>query len=87
MCFLTVIAGCATQPGTTSAGKKSQNVVVSSDVQKTFDQALQLLEEKQYDTAITLLNSVVEREKRLTAPYINLAMAFQAGNRVNSNVA
>lgn len=77
MCFLAVTGGCATQPGTTSAGKKSQDVVVSSDVQKTFDQALQLLEEKQYDTAITLLISVVEREKRLTAPYINLAMAYR----------
>ena len=76
MCLLTVIIGCATQPGT-STGKKNQDIAVSSDVQKTFDQALQLLQQEQYDTAITLLNSVVEREKRLTAPYINLAMAYR----------
>jgi Flp pilus assembly protein TadD len=76
LCCLAAINGCATQPGT-STGKKSQDVVVSSDVQRTFDQALQLLQEKQYDTAITLLNSVVEREQRLTAPYINLAMAYR----------
>lgn len=76
MYFLIMITGCATQPGTTS-GKKSQDIAVSSEVQQTFDQALKLLQEKQYDTAITLLNNVVEREKRLTAPYINLAMAYR----------
>ena len=76
MCLLTLINGCATQPGTSSA-RKNQDIAVSSDVQKTFDQALQLLQQEQYDDAITLLNTVIEREKRLTAPYINLAMAYR----------
>jgi len=80
MCLLVAFSGCATQPGATS-GAKGQDVEVSSDVQTTFDQALQLLQEEQYETAITLLNSVIEQEKRLTAPYINLAMAYrQTGN-------
>ena len=76
MCLLAAFSGCATQSGT-SRGAKVQNVDVSSDVQRTFDQALQLLQEEQYDTAITLLISVIEQEKRLTAPYINLAMAYR----------
>jgi len=76
ICLLAAINGCATQSGT-SAGVKVQDVDVSSDVQRTFDQALQLLQEEQYDTAITMLKSVVEQEKRLTAPYINLAMAYR----------
>lgn len=76
VCLLTLLNGCATQPGMSSA-KKSQDIAVSSDVQKAFDQALQLLQKEQYDDAITLLNTVVEREKRLTAPYINLAMAYR----------
>ncbi len=76
MCLLAVFSGCATQPGASRAAK-GQDVDVSSDVQNTFDQALQLLQEEQYDTAITLLNSVIEQEKRLTAPYINLAMAYR----------
>lgn len=80
MCLLVAFSGCATQPGATS-GAKGQDVEVSSDVQTTFDQALKLLQEEQYETAITLLNSVIEQEKRLTAPYINLAMAYrQTGN-------
>lgn len=76
MCLIAAINGCVTQSGTT-AGVKTQDVNVSSDVQNTFDQALKLLQEEQYDTAITLLNTVVEQEKRLTAPYINLAMAYR----------
>lgn len=76
LCVLAVASGCATQSGVTTAVKE-QDVVVSSDVQKTFDQALELLQAEQYDTAITLLNSVIESEKRLSAPYINLAMAYR----------
>lgn len=76
VCLLTLINGCATQSGTSSV-KKNQDIAVSSDVQKAFDQALQLLQQEQYDDAITLLNTVVELEKRLTAPYINLAMAYR----------
>jgi Flp pilus assembly protein TadD len=76
MCLLTLINGCATQPGT-SAAMKRPDIAVSRDVQNTFDQALQLLQQQQYDDAIMLLNTVVEREKRLTAPYINLAMAYR----------
>lgn len=76
VCLLTLINGCATQPGTSSV-KKNQGIAVSSDIQKEFDQALQLLQQEQYDDAITLLNTIVEREKRLTAPYINLAMAYR----------
>ena len=74
--FLAGLSGCVTQSGNT-ARVKSQDVKVSSDVQRTFDQALQLLEQEQYETAITLLESVIEKEQRLTAPYINLAMAYR----------
>ncbi len=76
MSLLIVFSGCAVQSGA-SRSAKVQDVKVSSEVQRTFDQALQLLQEEQYDTAIILLNSVIEQEKRLTAPYINLAMAYR----------
>ena len=76
MCLLALINGCATQSGKSSV-INNPNITVSSDVQETFDQALKLLQQEQYDTAITLLNTVIEREKRLTAPYINLAMAYR----------
>jgi Tfp pilus assembly protein PilF len=76
MCLLAALSGCVAQSGTTKS-VKMQEVEVSSEVQGIFDQALQLLQQEKYDTAITLLNSVIEQEKRLTAPYINLAMAYR----------
>jgi len=76
MCLLAAFSGCVTQPST-SRSARGQDVDVSSDVQRTFDQSLQLLQEEQYETAIPLLNSVIEQEQRLTAPYINLAMAYR----------
>ena len=76
LCILALFSGCATQPGATSR-YKSEDIDVSSEVQKEFDQALGLLQQKQYDAAISVLNSVIEKEKRLTAPYINLAMAYR----------
>jgi Tfp pilus assembly protein PilF len=76
--FLSVaITACTSQPGKPSAIRKSESVSVHSGVQRSFDQALKLLQDQQYDTAIELLNSVIEREKRLTAPYINMAMAYR----------
>ena len=64
MCLLAVFNGCATQSGTSRVAK-GQDVDVSSDVQRTFDQALQLLQEEQYDTAITLLNSVIRARAKI----------------------
>ncbi len=76
LCCLFSMLGCVTQSATSSR-IKMEDVEVSADVQKLFDQALTLLQQEQYDAAISVLNSVVEREKRLTAPYINLAMAYR----------
>ena len=76
LCVLFVLSGCATQSGV-SPRVKAKDVEVSADVQREFDQALTLLHQEQYDAAISVLNSVVEREQRLAAPYINLAMAYR----------
>jgi Flp pilus assembly protein TadD len=76
-CTLAAISACTGQSGKTTAIKKGEVVTVNSEVQRNFDQALQLLQAKQYDTAIEMLNKVIEKEQRLTAPYINLAMAHR----------
>lgn len=76
LAFILLVNGCVTQSGNSSR-VKTENVVVTNETQKTFDQAIQLLEQEQYDTAIALLKSVIESEQRLTAPYINLAMAYR----------
>jgi Flp pilus assembly protein TadD len=74
---LAAISACSGQSGKSSGIRKEQVVAVDSEVQQTFDQALQLLQAEEYDTAISLLTNVIELENRLTAPYINLAMAYR----------
>lgn len=68
---------CAIQPGPSSGGLIRETVDVDSDVENAFHEAVKLLREEKYDDAIVVLNSVVEREKGLTAPYINLAMIYR----------
>lgn len=74
---LLMLASCAIEPSRQSGGEKQVVVSVGSDVQQLFDQAVQALNRGEYDNAITLLNTVIEQEQRLTAPYINLAMAYR----------
>lgn len=76
-----LLAACAIAPDQKASTTKEENVVVDSDVQQLFDKAVVLLKQKDYDDAITQLNAVVAREHRLTAPYIDLGMAYrQKGN-------
>ena len=73
---LVVLQGCTINEDS-SVRAKNRNIVVDSEVQAAFDQASELLRNEQYDEAIEVLNSVLESEKRLPAPYINLAMAYR----------
>ena len=73
---LLLLAACAIDPGQQASNTKEQNVVVDSEVQRLFEQAVAALKQQEYDNAIALLDSVIQREQRLTAPYINLAMAY-----------
>ena len=72
-----LLTACAIAPDQKASTTKEENVVVDPDVQQLFDKAVVLLKQKDYDNAITLLNTVVAREHRLTAPYIDLGMAYR----------
>ena len=52
-----------------------KNVDVDSDVEADFNQAVILMNEDKYAQAVELLNTVVQREQRLPAPFVNLAIA------------
>lgn len=77
MCIVLLPAGCAIESKRPGESAPQENIVVDSDVQQLFDQAVGLLKAKDYDNAIALLNTVIEREQRLTAPYTNIAMAYR----------
>ena len=50
---------------------------IDSDVVSDFEKAVVLLNGKQNEQAIDVLNSVIAREKRLPAPYVNIAIAYK----------
>ena len=78
------VSSCAVQdkkpdaePAETKAAQDNTEVIyVDAEVQKSFDQAMQLLQSGNVDAAIPVLKSVIAREQRLAAPYVNLALAY-----------
>ena len=56
--------------------KKLTHVDVDTDVDSDFKSAIALLQQEQYTQAIVVLKSVIEREQRLPAPYVNIAIAY-----------
>ena len=49
---------------------------ISNDVRAEYDSAVGLLEQQQYDQGISLLVDLTAKAPELTAPYINLGMAY-----------
>jgi tetratricopeptide (TPR) repeat protein len=76
--FLFACAGGEVKQPAASGGvyENKSYVDVDSDVNTDFNKAVELLRKEQYQQAITVLESVIEREQRLPAPYVNIAMAY-----------
>ena len=49
---------------------------VDEGAQQDFDRAVTMLEREDYDEAIVLLERIIERSPGVTAPYIDLAIAY-----------
>jgi Flp pilus assembly protein TadD len=61
----------------TGSGKPSTDYVdVDFDVEQDFRKAIILLQQDNNEQAIVVLKTVIEREQRLPAPYVNLAIAY-----------
>ncbi len=56
--------------------KQTSYIDVDSDVELDFKNAISLMQQEKYSLAISVLKSVLEREKRLPAPYVNIAIAY-----------
>ncbi len=57
--------------------QEASYVDVDSDVEQDFNSAVSLIQQGENEHAVTILKSVVKREQRLPAPYINLAVAYK----------
>ncbi|MCW8956912.1 MAG: tetratricopeptide repeat protein [Gammaproteobacteria bacterium] len=70
------LAACAGGPTKKSGAGRVIVHDINEDVNDDFERAVVMLNNKEYDKAITMLKSVVDREKRVPAPYVNLGMAY-----------
>ena len=75
--FLFACAGGGTKGDAEVGSFKSSasHVDVDSDVEQDFAKAITLLQQDNNEQAVVVLKSVIEREQRLPAPYVNLAIA------------
>ena len=56
--------------------KTTRYLDIDSDVEGDFKGAIVLMQEDKNAQAVSVLKSVIEREKRLPAPYVNIAIAY-----------
>ncbi len=63
------------EPDVIAIKKPMSRVDIDSDVELDFKNAVSLMQQEKYAQAIPVLNAVIEREKRLPAPYVNIAIA------------
>jgi tetratricopeptide (TPR) repeat protein len=54
----------------------TESVPVTDEVRADYEAAVRMLEKEQYESGIALLLKVTEQAPALTAPYINLGMAY-----------
>ena len=64
--------------------KTISHLDIGSDVEDDFQSAIVLMQQDQNAQAVSVLKSVIEREKRLPAPYVNIAIAY---NRLGDTTA
>jgi len=57
--------------------KEASYIDVDWEVEQDFNSAMSLIQQGDNEKAVVVLKSVVEREQRLPAPYINLAVAYK----------
>lgn len=74
--FILSLLACAGGPSTRSGAERVIVHNIDEDVNDDFERAVDLLQSKKYDKAIKILESVIQREKRAPAPYVNLGMAY-----------
>lgn len=76
--ILTACVGTPVKQQSADAISESVEYVdVENDVEQDFRSASQLLQQGDTELAINILKSIIEREQRLPAPYVNLAIAYK----------
>ncbi len=58
-----------------SMSHKTTQLKIDSDVELNFKNAIVLMQQQQYAQAVPVLKAVIAEEKRLPAPFVNIAIA------------
>ncbi len=75
--FLYACAGSDTRQDDVSVTKATISYFeVDSDVELDFNDAIELMQQDKNQQAVDILKTVIEREQRLAAPYVNIAIAY-----------
>jgi Flp pilus assembly protein TadD len=80
------VAGTANQPEA-SGFQLTEKVRIPSDGRADYDNAMRLLEAKQYDQGIALLLKVTQKAPTATAPYVDLGIAYGKSGDLDKAVA
>ena len=80
-------AGGATPQPDAGAFQLTEKVRVPADVRADYDNALRLLEVKQYDQGIALLLKVTQKAPNATAAYVDLGIAYGKAGDLDKAVA
>ena len=74
--LLSACTGNSVREDSGGINKSAAVLDVDSGVVNDFNHAVSLMQTGDYELAVTVLKTVVEREKRLPAPFVNLGMAY-----------
>ncbi len=84
LCFVLLLAGCAGSGGVRYGGGVSDETIsfyenrsVDLAVREDFSRAMILLRQEKYPKAIKLLQKVIQKSQNNSAPYINIALAYE----------
>lgn len=61
----------------------SETPRIDSGSRNDFERAVALMEDREFDKAIELLEKVIERSPGVTAPYINIGMAYAKTDKMD----
>lgn len=78
--FMLLLFSCVSDPSKIDEQGDYQELKIvdlDSDIEDMFEEAVSYLKSEKYDEAIKLLERLIELEKRVPTPYINLAMAYE----------
>ncbi len=83
LCLFALLTGCAGSGGVRYSGNGDktisfyENRSVDRAVRENFDAAIALLRKQKYEEAIKLLHKVIQQSQNNSAPYINIALAYE----------